>query len=170
MPNLLGRARVEQRPTSRLPLRAAGLALLSGVRSTAGPAFVVRAARRGSLPGLRGTVFERLGSRRVANALLLAMVGEMVADKTPLVPPRTAPGPLLGRASAGALTGAVLFAAGGRRSTVGAVLGALSAAAGAFAGERLRSRAGRTALPDLVPALLEDAVVLWAGTRLSRNS
>jgi uncharacterized membrane protein len=99
------------------------------------------------------------------------MVGEMVADKTPFIPSRTSAGPLLGRAASGALVAAALRASGGRGDKgSAALLGALSAAAAAFAGENLRTQgAQRLGIPDLALALLEDGLVLVAGTRLLRR-
>lgn len=150
------------------PGRALGLGAISGLRSMSGPAFVSRAAARGLLP-LEGTRFSFLGSARASKILAVLAAGELVGDKLPATPSRTALPPLLGRAASGALVGAALFASEGRSATVGGLLGAGAAVAGAFAGERLRALAGRASgLPDPVVALAEDGVVLLAGSRLLR--
>ncbi len=143
--------------------RTLGLAGVSGLRSMAGPALLARAVRRGDMdaPNLPA-----LGSARVSNLLALLAVGEMIADKTPFVPPRTATPALLGRALSGALVGAELFSSEGRHGNSGAILGALSALAAAYAGEKLRSEGSRKGIPDPLLALLEDRLVLSLGTRL----
>jgi uncharacterized membrane protein len=148
---------------------ALGLGVISGLRSTSGPAFLSRAAARGDV-SLEGTPFSFLGSPRVSGALLVAMAGEMVVDKLPIAPSRTVPPSLLGRAASGALAGAALFAAGERRIPAGGLLGAASAVAAAFAGEWLRAGvAQKTGAPDPLVALLEDGVVLLVGHRALRR-
>ena len=150
--------------------KAAGLAAIAGLRSMAAPALLSRAVRRGYVGGLQGTPFAALGSPKVSTALQLAMIGEMLADKTPFIPSRTSPPALLGRALSGALVGAVLFAAEGGRVTSGAVLGVPCAVAAAYGGEKLRANgAEKLGLPDIVLALVEDGIVLFGGTRLLRK-
>ena len=85
--------------------------------------------------------------------LAFAAAGELVGDKLPSVPSRTAPGPLALRVAAGAFCGHV-FA--GR---AGLVAGAAGAAAGSFAGQRARGLlTERTGRPDAVFAVAEDTV------------
>ena len=96
-------------------------------------------------------------------------IGELVVDKLPIVPSRTSPPPLLGRAASGALVGAALFASGGRRAVMGGAMGAVSAMAAAYAAERLRVQiTQRLGLPNAVAGLLEDVIVLFGGPRLLR--
>jgi uncharacterized membrane protein len=130
----------------------------------AGPALLSRAIRRGDL---QAPNLPFLGSPKVSTLLSLLAIGEMVADKTPLIPSRTSLLPLLGRALSGALVGATLFASKGRAKIPGAALGALCAAIGAYAGENFRAvGAERLQLPDTVLGHLEDGVVFALGTRL----
>ena len=97
-------------------------------------------------------------------------VGELVGDKLPTTPSRTALPPLLGRAVSGAVVGATVFVSDGRRATTGAALGSTVAIVAAFAGERLRALAAEnTGLPDPVVALAEDATVLIVGLRSLRH-
>lgn len=150
--------------------KAVGLGAISGLRSMAGPAAVSRAAANGSLDNLAGTYFAALGSSRVSAALTALEVGELIGDKLPITPSRTALPPLLGRAASGALAGATLFTSEKRRATAGAALGAASALAGAYAGERLRALAAeKTGAPDPIVALLEDVAVLLGGWQLLRR-
>lgn len=151
-------------------LTALGLATISGLRSSSGPAFLSHAASKG-LVELGDTPFFFLGSPRVAAALKVVMVGELVGDKLPVTPSRTGLGPLVGRALSGALVGASLFASSGHRAAAGGILGALAATIAAPVGERSRAWiVSRTGTPDLVCAVLEDAVVLYTGVRLLRGS
>lgn len=152
-----------------LTMRAAGLGAISGLRSLSGPAFVSRAASRGHLD-LEGTPLAFLGSPRLSKALLVTALAEVVGDKLPATPSRTALPPLLGRAASGALVGAALFAPDGRRAATGAAVGSSAAVAAAFAGERLRALVGeKTRLPDPAIALAEDAIVLTVGARLLQS-
>ncbi len=142
---------------------------ITGLRSTAGPATLSRSVADGRVEGLEGTPFAILGSPRVSTALRLMEIGEMVVDKLPVTPSRTSPPPLLGRMASGGLVGAALFASEDRRSLVGGALGAAAALASAYAGERLRLQASeKLGVPDPIVALLEDGLVLLAGSRLLR--
>lgn len=157
---------------ARLPsaaVRALGLGAITGLRSTAGPAAVSRAISSGRVGNLDGTIFAALGSPRMAKVLTLFEAGEMIVDKLPIVPSRTSPQPLAGRALSGAAAGAALFASEGGSKAAGGALGAAGAVAGALAGERLRAQIGqRLGVPDTLVALLEDGVVLYGGHRLTR--
>ena len=147
-----------------------GLAAITGLRSMAGPALLSRAMRRGDVGWLQGTPFAALGSPKVSALLRLLMVGEMIADKTPFIPARTSAPALTGRALFGALVGAALFAAAGRRPAVGAMLGVPPAVAAAYAGEKLRVRGPeKLGVPDLVLAFVEDGIVLFGGAYLLRK-
>jgi uncharacterized membrane protein len=153
-----------------LLLRTLGLGAIAGVRSMAAPAALSRAVERGDVGGLEDTPLAGLGSPGVTKALRLLEIGEMFADKLPgLLPSRTSPPPLLGRAALGAFVGATLFISDGRRAAVGGVLGAVSALVGAYAGERLRLQgAEQLGIPDPMVALLEDGIVLFGAARLLR--
>ena len=145
--------------------KALALGAISGLRSASGPAFVGRAANRGDMD-LDGTTLAFLGSPRLSKALTLAQLGELIGDKLPVTPSRTAWAPLLGRAVSGGLVGAAAFVSGGRRPATGAILGSSSAVAAALAGENLRALVvEKSGLPALGVAIAEDAVVLLVGSR-----
>ena len=149
--------------------RALGLGAIAGLRAMAAPAILSRSVVEGRLGGLETTPFAVLGSPRVSTALQVLEVGELIVDKLPIVPSRTSPPPLLGRAASGALVGAALFASGGRRTVMGGALGAASAMAAAYAAERLRLQiTQRLGVPNVIAGLLEDGIVLFGGPRLLR--
>lgn len=124
-----------------MPRSAAVLGAVCGMRTFGGWAGL---ALRGRVP-----------NRRLRAALLVAAAGEMAADKTPWVPPRSAPSALAGRVISGALAGRLV---GGTR---GAQLGAATAAASTYPSERARALLGqRLGVPDPVLGVAEDALVV----------
>jgi uncharacterized membrane protein len=148
-------------------LKTLGLAGVAGLRSMAAPALLARAVQRGDLDAPK---LPALGYKDVSKLLSFLSFGEMVADKTHLVPAHTSAPALLGRLLSGAVAGSVLFADEGRRGNSGAILGALSAFAAAYAGERLRAIGAQRGIPDPILGILEDRFVLTLGTRLLRRS
>jgi uncharacterized membrane protein len=145
--------------------KALALGAISGLRAASGPAFVSRAAYRGDME-LEGTSLAFFDSPRLSKALTLAQLGELIVDKLPVTPSRTAWPPLLGRAVSGGLVGAAAFVSEGRHAATGAILGSAAAVAAALAGENLRALAvEKTGLPALGVAVAEDAVVLLVGSR-----
>ena len=59
-------------------------------------------------PLLEASLLKSMASPKAANALRLMALGELVGDKLPKTPNRTAPLPLAGRAALGGLCGAVI--------------------------------------------------------------
>src|SRR3954451_16983244 len=103
-------------------MRAAGLGLICGLRSMTGLALVSHRAVQH--PGdLASTPLRLLASERVRLLLTVGAAGELLTDKLPNVPARTAPGPLAGRFLAGALTGAGVCLEDRQSPWTGAVLG-----------------------------------------------
>ena len=149
--------------------KALALGAISGLRSASGPAFVGRAANRGDMD-LDGTPLTFFGSTRLSKALTLAQLGELIGDKLPVTPSRTGWAPLLGRAVSGGLVGAAAFLSEGRHAASGAILGSSAAVAAAFAGENLRALAvEKSGLPNPGVAVVEDAVVLFVGSRATSS-
>jgi uncharacterized membrane protein len=127
---------------------AALAGLASSMRSTVGLALLVT---RGRISG------------RVGRVILLAAVGELIADKTPAAPDRTAPPSVAVRAAAGAYTGRAI---GG---SPGAVIAGLSAAVGTFATFHARAWAvRRTGWPDPLVAVGEDVLALTSAAIATR--
>ena len=85
---------------------AVGFATLAGLRSMSAPAFLSHLLTHQPTSGLDGSPLRLLQKPLVATGLKLMAAGEMVADKLPGMPDRTAPSVLLGRLLSGALVGA----------------------------------------------------------------
>ncbi len=99
-----------------------------------------------------------------ANVLKLMALGELVGDKLPKTPNRTAPLPLGGRAASGGLCGAAVFLAEGEPAAIGAAIGAAAAVASAFLTFILRRDLVKAAnISDAPVALAEDALMLGLG-------
>ncbi len=111
-----------------------------------------------------------LGSDRAAALLPLAAAGEIVADKTPMIPPRTSPAPLVGRAASGALAGAAVAAARRQNPIFPALVGAASAVASSFTMMEARRWAGeRFDLPDPAVAVVEDVLTIGISVAATRD-
>ena len=140
-----------------LLLRTAVLGFNTGLRAMSGAATIslhANAAPR----GFKGTRFGWLTYRPVGVLFGLFAAGELVGDKLPFLPARTAPGPLFGRIQFGALAGSAAFTEQDEPAWQGALIGAACAVAGAFAGYNYRTRVARALnVPDLPVALAEDA-------------
>jgi uncharacterized membrane protein len=145
---------------------AAALGVLAGMRSMAAPAVLGRLSRNGSLAAVKGplTVITKPG---FAGAAMLLSLGELVADKLPITPNRTAAGPLLGRALMGGLSGAAVCSSKRRSVPIGAFIGAAAAIAAAYGAYELRKAIGqKTRLPDAVIGIAEDVMVGSLGAAL----
>jgi uncharacterized membrane protein len=105
-----------------------------------------------------------MGSVWAVAIFTLLALGELVADKLPTTPARTATAPLIGRTVIGLLTGACLGAAAGASTWVGALIGAIGAIAGTFGGYQARVRLVRDVdLPDAAIAIPEDLIAIGLG-------
>jgi uncharacterized membrane protein len=146
-----------------MPIFAFLLGCVTGLRSMTGPALVCWAAHFGWLH-LEGT---RLGFLERTSALVvftLLALGELVADKLPNTPPRTAFVGMSARIVLGAACGYALALSSGGGELLFAAAAVVGAVAGAFAGINFRrTLAARAKWPDLVGALLEDSIAIIGG-------
>jgi uncharacterized membrane protein len=114
--------------------------------------------------GLGGTPLAFLANPISLVIFTLLAIGEFIGDKLPKTPSRITLFPLAARAGSGALCGSALAVAASVPVAGGAVCGLVGAIVGAYAGYSVRrlltSRAG---LPDLLIALVEDAVAIGGG-------
>ncbi len=137
--------------------------MVSGGRSVAGPAAVLRA-----LNARRPSGF----TRKAAPIALIAGVGELIGDKLPKAPSRLAPPGLAFRLLTGAFAGGALTVTSNRRSAtvLAGVIGAAGAYAGSRAGAAWRGIAARRLGHDLPGALIEDVATYTAAFALVRNA
>ena len=87
---------------------ATGIGIVAGLRSLLAPAVVAWAAHFGWL-NLHGSPLAFMGSTIAVAVFSLFAIGELVGDKLPKTPKRTALGPLLARILTGGLCGASLL-------------------------------------------------------------
>lgn len=139
---------------------AIGIGIVGGLRSLLAPAVVAWAAHLGWL-NLYGSPFAFMGSTIAVAIFSIFAIGELVADKLPKTPKRTAFAPLLARILFGGLCGASLFAAAGKSLFVGALLGGAGGVIGAFGGYEIRRHiVNNLHIKDLFVAICEDLVAI----------
>lgn len=138
------------------------IGIVAGLRSFT-PAAVVAWAAHGGVVRLAGTALAFMGSKWTAIVLTALAVAELITDKLPSTPNRTAPMGLIARFVLGGLAGASLAVAGQQALYVGAILGALGGVLGAFLGYQVRTRTV-TALqiPPIIVAIAEDVAAIVA--------
>jgi uncharacterized membrane protein len=139
--------------------RIVGLAAVTGSRTTLGPALALRAS----------------GRRPLARAAVYLMAAaELIGDKLPTTPSRTAPLGLGLRAASAAGLALALRRRRSRAAAAGALaLGLAGALAGAFGGLRLRlalaRRLGGGRWANAAAGAIEDVALLAVGARLARR-
>ena len=139
---------------------AVGIGVVAGLRSLMAPAVVAWAAHLGWLH-LQGTSLSFMGSKAAVVIFSLLAIGELIGDKLPRVPKRTAVAPLLARIVTGGLSAACLCALANQSLGIGAGLGAVGAVIGAFGGYNVRKYlVNQLKLPDLIIAVLEDLIAI----------
>jgi uncharacterized membrane protein len=139
------------------------IGVIAGLRTMTAPAVVAWAANLHWL-NLHNSPLAFMGSTAAVAVFTVLALGELVVDKLPSTPNRTRLLGLIGRSVFGGLSGATVAASGAQPIAIGAVLGVAGAIAGAFGGYELRKRLVRALkVPDVVIALLEDAVAIGGG-------
>lgn len=135
------------------------IGLFAGLRSLTPPAAVGWAVYLGWLKLVRP--LSLIGSLPAVIILSLLAITEIIMDKLPNTPNRTAPPGLIARIVTGGLTGACVSVGGGKSAFVGAGLGVLGGIVGCFGGYQVRSRLVKSLRqPDFNIALLEDLIAI----------
>jgi len=135
------------------------IGLFAGLRSNTPPAAVAWAVYLGWLKLVRPLSI--IGSLPAVIILSLFALIELILDKLPYTPNRTAPRGLIVRMVYGGFTGACVSLGGGESAYVGAGLGLIGGIVGCFAGYQARARLVRfLGQPDFNVALLEDFVAI----------
>ena len=137
---------------------ALGIGIVAGLRSLTAPAVVAWGAHLGWL-NLDASSVAFMGSTTAVAILSLLAISELIADKLPMIPRRTAPVPLIARVATGSFCGACLCAAVGKLLFAGALLGGVGGIIGAFLGYGIRRRLDLH-VKDFVVAICEDAIAI----------
>jgi uncharacterized membrane protein len=139
------------------------IGVIAGLRTMTAPAVVAWAANRHWL-NLHSSPLALMGSTAAVAIFTVLALGELVVDKLPSTPNRTGLPGLIGRSMLGGLSGASVASAGAQSIALGAIFGVAGGIVGAFAGFETRTRLVLALkVPDLVIALLEDAVAIAGG-------
>jgi uncharacterized membrane protein len=144
------------------------IGLFAGLRSLTAPAVTAWAVHLGWLRLERP--LSLIGSIPSVAILTVLAILELVADKLPNTPNRTAPVGLTARILTGSLTGACIAAGAARLPLLGGVIGAIGAVIGCFGGYQARTRLVKAiGTRDINVALVEDLVAiigcLWVLSR-----
>jgi uncharacterized membrane protein len=135
------------------------IGLFAGLRSLTPPAAVAWAVYLGWLTLERPLAL--VGSLAAVIILSVLAIAEVIYDKLPNTPARTAPPGLVARLVTGAFTGACVSLGGGKLALVGAGLGMIGGAIGCFAGYQARSWLVESERqPDFNIALVEDLIAI----------
>ena len=139
---------------------AIGIGIVAGLRAFTAPAIVAWAAHLEWL-NLQGSPLAFIGSTTAVAIFSLLAIGELIGDKLPNIPKRTAIAPLSARIITGALGGACLCVATGTLLVAGALLGGIGGAIGAFVGYEIRKGiVNNLHIKDFVFAACEDLVAI----------
>jgi uncharacterized membrane protein len=139
---------------------AFGIGIVAGLRALLAPAIVAWAAHLGWL-NLHGSPLAFMGSTAAVAIFTVLAIGELVGDKMPQTPKRTALPSLLARVVTGGLCGATLCVPAGKSLLAGALLGATGGVIGAFAGYEIRKRlVNNLHIKDFFVAICEDLVAI----------
>ena len=105
-------------------------------------------------------------SSQLTNILGLLAAGEIIVDKLPGTPNRTAPLGLGARIICGAIVGGSICAAQKKSVWTGAAIGVFSAVAAAYAGQRIRQAiADKTGIPSSLLGAAEDLIAIEIGAK-----
>jgi len=133
---------------------------IAGLRSLTAPAAVCWAAHLGWLH-FTGTNLSFIDHLPTLGLFTLLALAELVTDKLPKTPARTAAPGLIARIIMGAFCGAALAIATGGGFLGGSVIGVIGALVGTFGGYHIRRALVTQAhLPDIAVALAEDLVAI----------
>jgi len=157
--------------SSRSLWQSMALGLIAGMRCASAGAIASHISRQAKPTKGSNKLIKFINSDTFNTTLNITAVGELVADKLPFVPARTAPEGLTARVVSGGLSGAAVAKANGSDVTLYALLGSMVAIAATYGFYHLRKAAGnKTGIADPVIALIEDAVVVGVGLALVKTS
>jgi uncharacterized membrane protein len=134
-----------------------------GLRALTPPALVCWAAHLGWLH-FAGTRLAFLNHRSTLIFFTLFAVMELIVDKLPSTPARTAPVGLIARIVFGGACGLALATSAGMSLSFSVLLGSIGALVGTFAGYHSRHLiVSKAHVPDLAVAVVEDVIAIGGG-------
>lgn len=149
--------------------QAIGMGILAGMRSAAAPAIAGHIlSDKPAATSLRNPLGFTT-SIAIADVLKVMALGEFVVDKLPFTPNRTQPVSIAVRCISGALAGAGIFNAAGKKAVTGAILGGLIAGVSTFGSFYLRKKLSKSGVGNFISGIIEDAVVVGAGAKLAQS-
>jgi uncharacterized membrane protein len=139
------------------------IGVIAGLRAFTAPMVVSWAANLHWI-NLSGSHLAFMGSLVAAIIWSVLALAELVNDKLPKTPARTAPPSVVIRMVTGAFAAATFSVGAGASAIVGAILGIVGALAGTFGGYQARTGTVRALhAPDFVIALVEDLIAVGGG-------
>jgi uncharacterized membrane protein len=135
----------------------------NGLRSLTAPALVCWAVYLGWLH-FAGTRLAFIDRRSTLIVFTLLAVVELIVDKLPNTPARTAPLGLTARIVFGGACGLALATSAGMSLSFAVILGSIGALVGTFAGYHSRRlMVSKAHVPDVVVAVAEDVIAIAGG-------
>ena len=138
---------------------ALGIGIVAGLCSLTAPAVVAWGAHLGWL-NLHGWPLAFMGSTTAVAVFSLLAIGELIADKLPMIPKRYCPRAVSRARRHWRPLWRMFCAAVGKSLLAGALLGGLGGIVGAFLGYGIRRRLPDLHIKDLVVAICEDAIAI----------
>lgn len=150
-------------------LRVAALGYVTGIRSMTPLALL--SWTTATSEGEHTPVGRLLESPVARTVLSVAALGEIVADKLPIIPSRTSPGPLLGRLVIGGVAGMLLCRRLQQPLVLGIISGATGAGLGAVASTTSRAWLSKTTkTPQALWGGVEDIEAVALGLLVTREN
>jgi len=144
------------------------LGCVDGLRSLTPPALVCWAAHLGWLH-FAGTRFAFINHRSTLIVFTVLAVAELIADKLPNTPARTAPLGLIARILLGGACGLAIATSVGMSLSFSVLLASIGALVGTFVGYHSRRLiVSQVHVPDFAVAAAEDVIAIAAGLFILR--
>lgn len=144
------------------------LGCVDGLRSLTPPALVCWAAYLGWLH-FAGTRLAFINHRSTLIVFTVLAVAELIADKLPNTPARTAPIGMIARIFLGGACGLAIATSAGTRVSLSVLLASMGAFIGAFVGYHTRRLiVSKVHAPDFAVAAAEDVTAIAGGLLILR--
>lgn len=145
-------------------LRAFQIGVIAGMRAAVVPALLSHKLARTIPTKEPQKPVHYLAQPPVSIGLNILAGAELIGDKLPAAPDRTAPAQFISRVASGATCGAFLSEVEGNETSYGAIAGGLGAVAGTLLFFNLRRwLSNEGGLPDAAVGLAEDALAVGLG-------